>query len=179
MISGPDDLTELAQVDAGRKRIYLVFEGFLTPDAAQHLKEAYQRAIAEVGPGYTVLSYFKDFTPGTEVIEDVFSSMITMATEAGCRKAARVSSRSVLGPLQMSRLAKVRSGYPSRQFDSWEQAEAYLDGDADWSHPIAARPTLGPLQDLKYATRRVGRTWIPALRNASRRTPPGPEGSNG
>jgi hypothetical protein len=54
-----------------------------------------------------------------------------VAIEAGCRKAARVSSRSVLRPLQMSRLAKVRSGYPSRQFDTWEQAEAYLDGDED------------------------------------------------
>ena len=131
MISGPDDLTELAHIDAGKKRIYLVFEGFLTPDEAQKLKEAYARAIAEVGPGYTVLSYFKDFNPGTDVIEDVFSSMIVMATGASCRKAARVSSRSVLGPLQMSRLAKVRSGYASRQFDTWDEAEAYLDSDED------------------------------------------------
>jgi hypothetical protein len=32
---------------------------------------------------------------------------------------------------------------------------------------------------MEYASLWVGRTWIPALRNASRRTPPGPEGSNG
>ena len=131
MIDGPNDLTERAHVDTSKKRIYLVFEGFLSLEEALALKETYRRAIAEVGTGYTVLSYFKDFTPGTDVIEDVFSSMIVMATEASCRKAARVSSRSVLGPLQMSRLAKVRSGYASRQFDTWDEAEAYLDSDED------------------------------------------------
>ena len=131
MIDGPNDLTERAHVDTSKKRIYLVFEGFLSLEEALELKETYRRAIAEAGPGYTVLSYFKDFTPGTGEIADVFSSMIAMASDAGCRKAARVSSGSVLGPLQMGRLAHERSGYPSRQFETWEQAEAYLDSVED------------------------------------------------
>ena len=33
-----------------------------------------------------------------------------------------------MGPLQMARLAK-DSSYSSKQFDTWEEAEAYLDGD--------------------------------------------------
>jgi len=131
MIKGPQDVAEKAHVDIGKKRVYLVFEGFLSPEEALKLKETYRKAIADVGAGYTVLSYFKDFTPGTQEVADVFSEMVAMASSAGCRKAARVSSGSLLGPLQMGRVAKGTSSYPSRQFDTWAEAEAYLDGDED------------------------------------------------
>ena len=129
MIKGPGDVTDRAGVDVGKKRVYLIFEGFLSPEEARSLKETYRKAIAEVGAGYTVLSYFKDFTPGTQEVADVFSEMVTMASRAGCRKAARVSSGSLLGPLQMGRVAKGTSSYPSRHFETWEEAEAYLDRD--------------------------------------------------
>ncbi len=127
MINGPADLTETAHVDEVKKRIYLVFEGFLSPADAEHLKAVYRDAIAKAGPGYTVLSYFRDFTPGTKEVAELFASMVEMASAGGCLKAARVSSGSVLGPLQMSRIASSHAGYPSRQFESWEEAEAYLD----------------------------------------------------
>jgi hypothetical protein len=127
MIKGPADLTQSAHVDPVRKRVYLVFEGFLSAAEAQRLKDAYRDAIARVGPGYTVLSYFKDFTPGTQEVADLFASMVEMASNGGCRKAARVSSGSVLGPLQMSRIATSHASYPSRQFETWAEAEAYLD----------------------------------------------------
>lgn len=130
-VTGPGDIKQLAQVDAARRRIYLVFEGFLSLEGALKLKDAYQRAIAEVGPGFTVVSYFKDFTPAVPEVADVFTSMIELATKGGCRKAARVTSGSVLGPLQMSRLATPRAGYTSCQFESWSEAEAYLDDDRD------------------------------------------------
>jgi hypothetical protein len=61
------------------------------------------------------------------LVADLFASMVEMASRGGCRKAARVSSGSVLGPLQMSRIASSHAGYPSRQFETWEEAEAYLD----------------------------------------------------
>jgi hypothetical protein len=131
MITGPADLTRYAHVDSAKKRIYLVFEGFLSPAQAQALRDAYRDAIAAAGPGYTVLSYFKDFTPGTQEVADLFASMVEMASKGGCRKAARVSSGSVLGPLQMSRLATSHASYPSRHFETWAEAEAYLDSDAD------------------------------------------------
>jgi hypothetical protein len=130
-VNGPADVTELAQIDPARRRIYLLFEGFLTLDNALKLKDAYERAITSVGRGFTVLSYFKDFTPATTQVADVFTSMIALASQGGCRKAARVSSGSVLGPLQMSRLATSRAGYASRQFDTWAEAEDYLDSDQD------------------------------------------------
>jgi hypothetical protein len=130
MITGPADLTRSAHVDPVKRRIYLVFEGFLSPAQAQALRDAYRDAIAAVGPGYTVLSYFKDFTPGTQEVADLFAAMVEMASRGGCRKAARVSSGSVLGPLQMSRIATSHASYPSRQFETWAEAEAYLDSEA-------------------------------------------------
>ncbi len=125
----PDDLTELARVDPARKRIYLLFEGFLSPGEAEKLKEAYRDAIARTGPGYTVLSYFRDFTPAVAEVAELFASMVEMASRGGCRKAARVSSGSVLGPLQMSRIASSHASYPSRQFETWDAAETWLDAD--------------------------------------------------
>ena len=131
IIRGPHDLTRTAHVDPVKKRIYLVFEGFLSTAQAQELKDAYRDAIAEVGPGYTVLSYFKDFTPGTKEVAGLFASMVEMASVGGCRKAARVSSSSVLGPMQMARIASSHASYPSRHFATWEEAEAYLDAKAE------------------------------------------------
>jgi hypothetical protein len=127
MKTSPDDLTTLARVDPTRKRVYLLFEGFLSPGEAEKLKQAYRDAIAQAGPGYTVLSYFRNFTPGVAEVAELFASMVDMASRGGCRKAARVSSGSVLGPLQMSRIAATHASYPSRQFETWEAAEAWLD----------------------------------------------------
>ncbi len=131
MIRGPHDLTRSAHVDPVKKRIYLVFEGFLSTAQAQALKDAYRDAIAKAGPGYTVLSYFKDFTPGTQEVAALFASMVEMASSGGCRKAARVSSASVLGPMQMARIASSHASYPSRHFETWAEAAAYLDAETD------------------------------------------------
>jgi hypothetical protein len=131
MIQGPADLTRTAYVDLARKRVYLLFEGFLSTAQAQALKDAYRDAIAEAGPGYTVLSYFRDFTPGTKEVAELFASMVELASKGGCRKAARVTSSSVLGPMQMARIASTHASYPSRHFETWAEAEAYLDSTTD------------------------------------------------
>jgi hypothetical protein len=57
--------------------------------------------------------------------------MVEMASRGGCRKAARVSSASVLGPVQMARIASSHASYPSRHFETWAEAEAYLDAETD------------------------------------------------
>ena len=70
-----------------------------------------------------------------ERVQDLVSRMTLeekvhqMASDAGCRKAARVGGGSILGPLQLRRLSQERAAYPNRHFDSWEEAEAYLDSD--------------------------------------------------
>jgi hypothetical protein len=122
---------ELAMVDPAKRRIYLCFKGFLSLDQVRELAEAYRRAIAQVGRGYTVLSYFKGFKPGTPEIQEEISAMIKMASKAGCSKAARVGGGSVLGPLQLQRLSKELASYAHRACKTWEEAEAYLDSDED------------------------------------------------
>jgi hypothetical protein len=127
--SGPD---ELATIDDEKQRIYLRFRGFLSLDQAGVLKEAYRSAIARVGAGYTVVTIFEDFMPGTPEVQEVISSMILMASESGCKKAARVSQGNVLGQMQLGRLQKqVKASYPVRDCETIDQADAYLDSDEE------------------------------------------------
>ena len=123
---------ELATVDPTKQRIYLHFRGFLSVDQANTLKEAYRAAIARVGAGYTVVTIFEDFMPGTPEVQDVISSMILMASEAGCTKAARVSQGNVLGQMQLGRLQKaVQAAYPVKDCSTIDEADAYLDSDEE------------------------------------------------
>ena len=85
---GVEPMPELATVDLEKKRIYLRFIGFLSAQEASELKEAYRAAIAKVGRDYTVVTIFENFTPGTAEVQETISSMILMASNAGCRKAA-------------------------------------------------------------------------------------------
>ena len=132
MIQHPDDLTELTHVEPSKRRIYVLFQGFLTREQAVELRDAYRSAIARVGPGFTVLSYFKSYSPGKEDVQEIITSMIRMASQGGCRKAARVGAGGPWGPLQLHRLsAQTEATYPTRNFDTWEEAEAYLDSEED------------------------------------------------
>ncbi|MCP4895841.1 MAG: hypothetical protein GY906_02610 [bacterium] len=116
-------------VDREKKRIYIRFEGYFNLEQVRQLYEDYRAGIAEVGSGYTVLTYFKDFTPGNEEVQDVISDMIVMASKAGCRRAARIGGGSVLGPLQLRRLSNLNATYDHDYFDNLDDAEAYLDAD--------------------------------------------------
>lgn len=127
MTDQPESTEATVEVSKAKHRIYIRFEGFLSLEDAKDLYEAYRRGIAEVGRGYTVLTYFRDFKPGTDEIQDVISDMIKMASAAGCKKAARVGGGSVLGPLQLRRLSTTSATYPHDYFETWEEAEAYLD----------------------------------------------------
>ena len=123
---------ELATVDTAKQRVYLRFRGFLSVEQATTLKEAYRDAIARVGSGYTVVTVFEDFMPGTPEVQGVISSMILMASEAGCKKAARVSQGNVLGQMQLGRLQKaVEAAYPVKDCSTIEEADAYLDSDEE------------------------------------------------
>jgi hypothetical protein len=120
--------TDLVTVDLEKKRVYLRFQGFLTKDQADALKEAYRKAIAEVGPGYTAVSIFEDFMPGTPEVQEVISSMIQMAAEGGCRAAARVAQGSVFGQMQLGRLQReVQVAYPVHDCETIAEADAHLD----------------------------------------------------
>lgn len=119
---------DLVTVDTAKKRVYLHFRGFLTKAQAEELREAYRKAISQVGPGYTAVSIFEDFMPGTEEVQEVISSMIQMADEGGCRAVARVGQGSVFGQMQLGRLQReVQAGYPVHDCETLDEAEACLD----------------------------------------------------
>ncbi len=131
MAEQPRSAAEPVSVDMGKKRVFLTFRGFLSVADAERLHDAYRKAIARVGSGYTAVSIFEDFVPGTEDVQAIISKMIKMANDSGCRAAARVAEGSVFGPLQLGRLQReVKAGYPVKDFKTLTEANAYLDGMA-------------------------------------------------
>jgi hypothetical protein len=122
--------SDLVTINLEKQRVYLHFRGALTEDGAKQLREAYREAIAEVGPGYTAVSIFEDFVPGSTEVQEVISSMIRMADAGGCRLAARVAQGSVFGQLQLGRLQRqVQAGYPVHDCETVAEADAFLDGN--------------------------------------------------
>ena len=51
------------EVDPVKNRIVIYFDGFMTLEEAQMLKEAYRKAIDQVRPGFTVITYAIDYKP--------------------------------------------------------------------------------------------------------------------
>lgn len=122
------DTNDLVTVNLAKKRVYIYFRGSLTRNQAEELREAYRKAIAEVGPGYSAVSIFEEFIPGTAEVQEVISSMITMANDGGCRAVARVAEGSVFGQLQLGRLQReVQADFPVHNCKTLAEAEAYLD----------------------------------------------------
>jgi hypothetical protein len=120
--------SDLVTVDMAKKRVYLRFRGSLTKAQAEDLREAYRRAITQVGPGYSAVSIFEEFMPGTPEIQEVISSMIQMASDGGCRAAVRVGQGSVFGQLQLGRLQReAQVGYSVHDCETLAEAEAILD----------------------------------------------------
>ena len=119
---------DLVTVNMAKKRVYLRFRGSLTKAQAENLREAYRSAIAEVGSGYTAVSIFEDFMPGTAEVQEIISSMILMADEGGCRAAARVGQGGVFGQMQLGRLQReVEAGYSVHDCETLAEADTYLD----------------------------------------------------
>ena len=119
---------DLVTVNMAKKRVYLRFLGSLTKAQAENLREAYRSAIAQVGSGYTAVSIFEDFMPGTAEVQEIISSMILMADEGGCRAAARVGQGGVFGQMQLGRLQReVQAGYSVHDCETLPEADTYLD----------------------------------------------------
>lgn len=120
--------SDLVTVNLAKKRVYLRFKGSLTKAQAEDLREAYRRAITQVGPGYSAVSIFEEFMPGTPEVQEVISSMIQMANDGGCRAAVRVGQGSVFGQLQLGRLQReAQVGYTVHDCETLAEADAILD----------------------------------------------------
>jgi len=118
---------EPVRLDAAKNRIYIRFDGFMDRDRAQQLHDAYRDAIARAQPGFTVVTYTEGYRPGGPEVQEIVTQMVRMADQAGCRKVARVVGSSPLGAMQINRLAKTETRYPSKHFATDDEAEVYLD----------------------------------------------------
>jgi len=78
-------------------------------------------------------------------------------------------------PLRSTILAPRRSGVDAA-FGIHATGEANIPGPPPCGPRLTDYP---PGEFWSSLVSGAGRMWIPALRNARRRTPPGPEGSNG
>ena len=119
-------------VDLEKNRIYLTIYGFMTVEDAKQLNEDYRKAIEQCEPGFTVLTDVRYYKPGPPEVQAILAEAPRMAEAAGCKKVARILVETKpLGGMQIDRLARTTSSYPSRHFDTVEEAEAYLDSDQD------------------------------------------------
>lgn len=118
---------EPVRLDSAKNRIYIRFDGFMDKGRAQLLHDAYRDAIAQAQPGFTVVTYTEGYRPGGPEVQEIVTRMVRMAEQGGCRKVARVVGNSPLGAMQINRLAKTETRYPSKHFATDVEAEAYLD----------------------------------------------------
>ncbi|MFO7891244.1 MAG: hypothetical protein R6V04_13010 [bacterium] len=113
--------------DETKNRVYLVFKGTHDLLEATRMRNEYAQAIEQAHPGFTVLADFKDYKPGTKEVQEVHTSAVHLAEEAGVSKVARVMGETPLGEMQISRIASKEVSYPSKSFVTVEEAEKFLD----------------------------------------------------
>jgi len=117
--------------DEKKNRIYLYMEGFHDLKEALRLKEEYRKAIEKCRPGFTVLVDVTKYKPGSEEVQKVHAEASKMDAEAGVSKVARVVGKTPLGGMQLNRISRTVGNYPAKNFATFEEAEAYLDGEID------------------------------------------------
>jgi hypothetical protein len=122
---------DLYRIDKLKNRIYLYFEGYMEIDRAKQLHDAYKEAIEKCSRGFTVVTLAENYKPSGQEVQDIVLTMTRMAENAGCRKVARVVGQKPLGGMQINRIAKAMTTYPSRHFATIEEADEYLDSDKD------------------------------------------------
>ncbi len=120
------------RVDEQKNRISINLDGYQTLEEALVFKEEYKKALAKCKPGFTVLTYATNFKPGTPEVQKIHAEAVEMDTAAGVSKVARVVGDKPLGGMQIDRLARsVINKYPSANFRTEEEAEAFLDSKTE------------------------------------------------
>ncbi|UCC71576.1 MAG: hypothetical protein JSV86_14465 [Gemmatimonadota bacterium] len=119
------------RIDEAKNRIYLFLEGFHDLEEAVRMRDAYKGAIARCQPGFTVLADVSRYKPGTAEVQAVHAEAIKMAEAGGVSRVARGVGETPLGGMQIDRIARTEAAYEARNFATYEEAEAFLDGVPD------------------------------------------------
>ena len=117
--------------DEKKNRIYLHMEGFHDSQEALRMKKEYKKAIEKCRPGFTVLVDVSKYKPGTPEVQKIHAEASKMDAEAGVSKVARVVGKTPLGGMQLNRIAKTVGKSPAKNFATFEEAEAFLNGELD------------------------------------------------
>ena len=123
--------TYMLQYNSDKNRVAITVEGSLSYDETLKLKEEYRELIKNCRRGFTVLTDLVNFIPGSHDVQEIHAEMVKMDSAAGVSKIARVVGETPLGGMQIRRIARSEGGYPSANFATKEDAELYLDKDAD------------------------------------------------
>lgn len=117
------------RVDEAKNRIYLVLEGYHNIEEALRMRDLYREAIGRCTPGFTVLIDVSAYRPGAEEVQEVHKECVLMAERGGVSRVARVVGDTPLGGMQILRIARDKTAYPSANFQTIDEAEAFLDRD--------------------------------------------------
>lgn len=117
------------RVDASKNRIYLKLVGFHDMEEAERMRDLYKEAIAQCQPGFTVLADVTKYKPGSDEVQGVHAEAIKAAEEAGVSRVARLVGEMPLGGMQISRIASSEGHYEAAHFESFAEAEKFLNGE--------------------------------------------------
>ncbi len=117
------------RVDAAKNRIYLKLVGFHDVEEATRMRDLYGEAIAQCEPGFTVLADVSNYKPGSEEVQSVHAEAVKLAEDAGVSRVARLVGEMPLGGMQISRIASNKGHYEAAHFQSFEEAEKFLNGE--------------------------------------------------
>jgi hypothetical protein len=115
--------------DKVKNRIYVTAVGDWDIAQSDAFLRDYKAAVAQTRPGFTVLSDVRGFKCSTEDVQQHHAEAIKADAEAGVKKVARVVGSTPLAGFQIMRISRIVEDYRSRNFETLEEAESYLDSD--------------------------------------------------
>lgn len=114
-------------VDQMKNRIYYTMTGFWrNPEDFPEYFNDWNRAIAEMSPGFTILTDVREFKTPAPVIKPMFDKIQRILGESGLKKTAELFGKDVVAEMSLDSVAK-RSGMQKANFNDLAQAEAWLD----------------------------------------------------
>lgn len=114
-------------VDTVKNRIYITMKGFWkSPAEVPDFIQDWEKTLAKVKKGFTVLTDHADRTPPTPEVKQMFFEMQKRIMAAGLRKTAELLNKNAIVALSTEMVAK-KSGMPKADFTDRAEAEAWLD----------------------------------------------------
>jgi len=113
--------------NSAKNRIYVHLHGDLTVQDAERLKKAYQEALEKCRQGFDVLTEAEGLSPFKGDVQNVLIDICKMINKRGVGRVVRVSGDTPQGAMQLNLLSRSAGGYVATHFQTFEEAEKFLD----------------------------------------------------